>query len=327
MKAKTRNITSRFCNYQKDKKSLMDFWLDCRAASDVRRYPTIWRSRLLLTSRVWDHEKDTRILEEPSGKIVGLAMLWRRQATSPYIVLDCFVHPMDATDDLLLSMLQWGDQRVHDIAEEQKSSFPVYAFGFSQHNFPANIMEQHGYAPLAQNPDDQNVYFAKPLKSEIPNPVLPAGYRIRHLQSVDDLESYQALFGFSKVNPLHRRELLESDEYFHLVVVDPINEFAAYCECSACFAEWERTNQRIGWIDYIETRPEQQKKGLGRAILLAGLLQLQKTGADIAMLVTTNTNISAISMYKKTGFVDAEIKEYPSYQKQILYLKPGSLMA
>jgi ribosomal protein S18 acetylase RimI-like enzyme len=321
------NITCHCCDYQKDQKKLMDFWLDYRAGSDVRIYPTIWRIRLLLTSRVWDQEKDTQILENVSGKIVGFAMLWRRHPTSPYVVLDSFIHPTYTTDELLLALLQWGNQRAHEIAEGQKISLTVYANGFSQHNFPANLLKQFGYVPLPPNPDEHNVYFAKPLQSEIPLPALPVGYKIHHLQSIYELESYQALYGFSKVNPLHQKELIESDEYFHLVVVNPSREFVAYCECSVCYAEWERTNKRIGWIDYIETRPEEQKKGLGRAILQAGLLQLQKLGADIAMLITTNTNISAISLYKKTGFEDAVIKEYPSYQKQILYSKPSFFMA
>ena len=311
------NVTSRFCDYQKDQKRLIDFWMDYRAALDVRMYPTIWRIRLLLTSRVWEQEKDTQIWENESGQIIGFAMLWRRQPTSSYIVLESFVHPIFTTDELLLTILQWGDHRANDIAEEQKISLTVYATGFSQHGSSANLLKQYGYVLLPPNPDEYNVYFAKPLQNEIPIPLLSAGYRIRHLQDLDDLESYQALYGFSKVNPLHQKELIESDEYCHLIVVNPDGKFVAYCECSVCHAEWERTNQRIGWIDYIETRPEQQKKGLGRVALAAGLMQLQEWGAETAMLITINTNIPAMNLYNKTGFDRVEILEYPSYQKQI----------
>lgn len=315
------NSTSRFCDYQKDKKRLMEFWLDYRTVSDVRLYPTIWRIRLLLTSRVWEQEKDTQIWENESGQIIGFAMLWRRQPTSSHIVLDSFIHPKFANDDLLSAILNWGDHRANDIAETQKIALTIYATGFSQHNFSASLLNQHDYTLLPSNPDEHNVYFSKPLQSEIPSPVLPAGYRIRQLQDVDDLESYQALYGFSKVNPQHQEELIQSDEYCHLVVVNPSGDFVAYCECSVSYAEWERTNHKIGWIDYIETTPEQQKKGSGKAILLAGLFHLQKLGAEIAMLVTINTNIPAVSLYNKTGFDKVEILEYPSYQKQIAILK------
>lgn len=321
------NITSRSCDYRKDQQRLMDFWLDYRTTSDVRAYPTIWRIRLLLTSRVWDQERDTQIWENELGQIIGFAMLWSRQTVSSYIVLDAFAHPRFAGNGLLSTILNWGDLRVNEIVKEQETALTVYVTGFSRYDFSASLMKRHGYTLFPPNPDEHNVYFAKSLQNRISLPTVPLGYKIRKLQGIDDLEAYQALYGFSKVNPLHQQELIESDEYCHLVVMNPDGEFVAYCECSICYAEWERTNQRIGWIDYVETKPEQQKKGLGQGILTAGLLQLQELGADIAMLVTINTNIPAVNLYNKTGFESVEIQEYPSYEKRIDFPTRGSLMA
>jgi mycothiol synthase len=314
-----KTISSRPCDYHKDQQRLIDFWLDYRAASDVRMYPTIWRIRLLLTSRVWKQEKDTQIWENELGQIIGFAMLWSRQPISSYIVLDNFVHPKFATDELFSAILKWGDLRANDITKGQEAALTVYVTGFSRYDFSARLLKQYGYTLLPPNPDGHNIYFAKPLQNRISLPPVPLGYKIRKLQGTDDLESYQALYGFSKVNPLHQIELIESKEYCHLAMVNPEGEFVAYCECSVCYAEWERTNQRIGWIDYVETKPEQQKKGLGRAILAAGLLELQKLGADTAMLVTINTNVPAVNLYDKTGFESVELIEYPSYEKQISF--------
>ena len=312
-----KNISSRSCDYHKDLKRLMDFWLDYRAAFDIRMYPTIWRIRLLLTSRVWNQERNTQIWENESGQIIGFAMLWSRQPASSYIVFDSFIHPKFASNELLSAILNWGDLRVNEIVKEQETPLSVYITGFSQYDFSENILKQRDYISLPPNPDEHNVYFGKPLQNEIPLPTVPTGYEIRKLQGTDDLQAYQALYGFSKVNPLHQKELMESKEYCHLVMVNPDGEFVAYCECSACCAEWERSNQKIGWLDYIETKPEQRQKGFGRAILLAGLLQLQEMGADIAMLVTINTNAPAVTLYNKIGFEIVAIKEYPSYKKQL----------
>lgn len=311
------NITSRSCDYHKDKKRLIDFWLDYRAAFDVRMYPTIWRIRLLLTSRVWNQERDTRIWENESGQIVGFVMLWSRQPISSYIVFDSFTHPEFANNELLSAMLNWGDLRVNEIAKEQETPLTVYVTGYSQYDISDNILKKCGYTFLPPNPDEHNVYFGKPLQNGISSPTIPTGYKIRMLQGTDDLEAYQALYGFSKVAPLHQKELIESKEYCHLVMVSPAGEFVAYCECSVCYAEWERSHQRIGWIDYVETKPDQQQKGFGRAILTAGLLHLKEMGADSAMLVTINTNTPAVTLYNKTGFESVPIKEFPSYEKQI----------
>src|SRR5215216_532347 len=136
------NITSHSCDYQKDQKRLMNFWLDYRAASDVRAYPTIWRIRLLLTSRVWNQEKDTQIWENESDQIIGFAMLWSRQPVSSYLVLDTFTHPEFASNVLLSAILNWGDLRVNEIAKEQETVSTVYVTGFSQYDFSASILQQ-----------------------------------------------------------------------------------------------------------------------------------------------------------------------------------------
>jgi hypothetical protein len=101
-------LISRPCEYPKDIGPLIEFLIKFRAP-DVRMCPTVWRVRLLLTSRVWDPKNDTRIWETGSGQIIGFEMLWRRQPNSQYIVLDCFVHPEFTTQKILLEMMVWGD--------------------------------------------------------------------------------------------------------------------------------------------------------------------------------------------------------------------------
>jgi ribosomal protein S18 acetylase RimI-like enzyme len=131
------------------------------------------------------------------------------------------------------------------------------------------------------------------------------------------LEAYRSTYSFAQVNPQHGLECFESDEYCHLVVVNPEGEFVAYCECSTFHAEWQDSSQRIGWIDYVETRPQHRRQGLGHAILLAGLARLRERGADTAMLVTISTNTPALGLYDRTGFERVDIAEPQTYQQHI----------
>ena len=147
--------------------------------------------------------------------------------------------------------------------------------------------------------------------------MLPKGYVIRPLQGKDELQAYQALFGFSTVDKQFEQVLLASDEYCHLVVVNPKGKLVSYCEFSICRQEWTQSGQRIGWIDYIGTAPQQQQRGLGRAILLASLKQMQTWGADTVMLVTINVNKPAVALYNSTGFVASDIQEPLWYTKQV----------
>jgi GNAT superfamily N-acetyltransferase len=310
-------LSSRSINYTKDLQRFIDFWIAYRVASDVRSYPTTWRLRLLLTSRVWNTEKDTRIWETAAGHITGMAMLWRRKPRSPYLVLENFVQPEFATEDLLSELLRWVDQWANEIAQEQGGALTVYAARFPQHEYSARRMRDFGYTLFTPNPEQGNVYFARALQEEILHPELPQGYRICQLRNEEDIAAYQAAYGFAKVNPHHLKELIESDEYRHLLVKDAENGIASYCECSICRAEWEASGQRIGWIDYVETVLEQQGKGLGQAILREGLWQLKEWGATVAMLVTTKTNLPAIRLYQKTGFNVNKIEKVPTYEKKI----------
>jgi mycothiol synthase len=311
------SFSSRTCDYLQDLEILMPFWLDWRAASDVRLYPTIWRIRLLLTSRVWDQVRDVRIWETESGQIVGFSMLWRRFSSSPYLALENYLRPLIPIDIILPEMLKWGAQRANEIAAEQNKSLKLYTSDYLQSSYSVKYLVQNGYSQLAPNPDEHNVYMERNLNNKITLPSLPPGYSIQQLRGLRDLESYQALYGFSYVNPLHRRELLESDEYCHLVVEGQRNNYLAYCECSINREEWKRTNQRIGWVDYIETKPDAQKRGFGKAVLFAGLSQLINLGAEIAMLVSVSTNTPALQLYKNASFVPVDVVEPPSYEKQI----------
>lgn len=310
------SITSRPCDYATDQGRLAGFWLDCRAVSDVRKYPTIWRTRLLLSSRVWNQEKDAQLWENQAKELVGFAMLWRRQAASPYVVLDYYLHPREANSELFSKILEWGDGRANQIAQEQGTELTSYIP--STLSFAIPILAKHGYRLAPPSPVDYDVYFSKSILGDIPRPILPEGYHIRQLQNVDELQAYQALYGFAKVNPHHQQEAMESGQYFYFVVANPVGELVAYCECSIYYDEWKRTGQQIGWIDYVETKSNEQKKGLGQAVLNTGLLHLQKLGANTAMLITINSNTPAVGLYHKTGFSRIEIKDQFIYQKQIL---------
>ena len=311
------NLVSRPCNYLEDQEQISQLLVSYRLATSLCTYPTVWRLRLLLSSRVWDAAQDARIWENKAGQVIGLAMLWRRQPASPYLVLDRFLHPAYGNDFLVETMLAWGDRRAHDIVDPQKIDLAVYASGFAPGLGWRDPLESFGYKPVVPEPLDQNVYFSRSLGNDLPEPILPPGYSIHPLRGPEELEAYRSISSFAAVNPQHQRELLESDEYSFLIVVNPQGALVAYCEHSICRAEWQGNKPRIGWIDYIETRAEEQGRGLGRAVLYAGLARLREWGADTVMLVTVSGNSPAISLYSRTGFVQVSVPEAPRYEKHI----------
>jgi mycothiol synthase len=310
------NIFVRPCEYAGDIERIIALLLNYRTAANLHdTYPHPWRLRLLLSSRVWDPAQDSRIWEDANGRPAAFAMLWRRRPTSPYLALERFVDPADVTDDLVAATLQWAAQRAQTIAQELGEPLTVYASRLATAVYPNDQLETYGFTPLPPDPDAQGVYFARSLADDIPQPALPLGYLIRPLQSAAELAAYGELYDFTAVNPHHRQEMFNSDEYGHLVVVADRGQFVAYCEYAFCRAEWVQSGRRRGWIEYIGVRPEKRRQGLGRAALLAGLRQLQTAGAETALLGTNTANKSAVNLYETTGFTRLATLEMPAYQR------------
>lgn len=309
-------MIDRPCVYEADHAQLADLITAYRRAADVRLYPTLWRVRLLLTSRVWEPALDTRVWHDATGRLIGLAFLWRRHVASAYVVLERFVRPNHTAPELAAAMLEWGEARAHALAASMNTPLNLYAPTLDPTVWTDEDLTAHGFARVPSDPIEHDVYFARALIN-VPSPSLPAGYTVRQLRGMEEWEAYQAVYGFAAVNPQHQRELLASDEYQHWVVADAAGAFAAYCEVSICRAEWDNGAERMGWIDYVGTRPEHQRLGLGRAALVAGLAQLTAWGAHTALLVTISTNVPAVGLYHATGFEPLALTEMPSYEKLI----------
>lgn len=307
-------FSGRPCVYDKDQAPLVDLLLAHRLVVGVEHYPTTWRFRLLLTSRVWDPLKDTRVWEDKAGGLSGFAMLWRRSQESPYLALERLVHPDRSCSELMAEELCWGVDRAREIAEAQHLQIMLYTQALADED----VLKSQGFEPNPPDPQEHTAYYSCSLQKPLPKISLPPGYIMRQLTTADKIASYQELYDFSVVDPEHLREMLVSDEYSFLVVEDARSQFQAYCESSICRKEWDLSGRRIGWIDYIGTRPEQRGKGLGRAVLLEGLKILQEWGAEDARLVTISSNIPAVRLYESTGFVEEKAMEGISYKKVIV---------
>jgi len=70
--------------------------------------------------------------------------------------------------------------------------------------------------------------------------------------------------------------------------------------CGSIQALWERRG--VAAIQNIGIRPEQQNRGLGRALLLHLLLTLQRSGYGRVLLEVTASNMPALRLYQGLGF-------------------------
>lgn len=290
----------------KDLEQVLDLLLAYRLATSVKTYPTIWRLRLLLSSRVWDPERDTSVWFSHSGRLIAFGMIWRRHYEDVNLVLEYFLHPEFCSASLIRRVLEWGKQRAREIAKDWRKAVGLYAGEPALKVVPPVDFYGMGFSAVEVNPERRTVFFGRSLDDSLPEPSLPPGYTIRSLKSPDELDQYERLYGFTDVSADFRQVQLSSDEYTQSVVSNPEGEFVAYCEHSVTRAEWERGSERVGWIDYVGTQEEEQGKGLGEAVLLEALRRLRNQGAEEAMLVTISDNLPALRLYQKAGFGPVE---------------------
>ncbi len=160
--------------------------------------------------------------------------------------------------------------------------------------------------------DDDMYSLERPLKEEIPPPVLPEGFEVRHPEPHEQgervdihlevwnpsrftLESYLNL----RSAPVYRPDL-------DLVTVTPEGRFASYC------IVWYDPLNQVGEFEPVGTRKAWERKGLGKAVLLEGFRRLQKLGAKKAVVYCYENNLV---FYQSAGF--KEFNQWLGFSKPL----------
>jgi mycothiol synthase len=157
------------------------------------------------------------------------------------------------------------------------------------------------------------------LRSALPAPELPPGYRLRAFEPGADDEPWLEVNGKAFVDhpeqgswtldDLHHRM---AEDWFDptgfLVLVGPDGAMAGFHWTkvhggSAPSAEGTpHGHEPIGEVYVVGVSPDHQGRGLGRALTVAGLRHLRSLGLSQAMLYVDADNTSAVRTYTRLGF-------------------------
>lgn len=281
-----------------DRKRVIELLLSYRLAGYVARYPTVWRFQLLLDSRVWDIKRDVQLWEDEQGKLIACALLWKRRPEDTYYALERILHPDATGTSLSTSVLDWALARTTAESAEKHMKISLAVLPREQNcTQDQYLLESKGFS---RHTEGYNIYMTMPLTHPTTPPRLPHGFQLQPLAE-EDLDLYQATYGFTAVNDEHRRALLDNPEYQHFVIKAPDGTMAAYLECSFSRDEWSRDQLRVGWIDYVQTQPGFERQGLAQALMIQGFEHLRTHGATCAMLITRHDNEPGQALFKKVG--------------------------
>jgi ribosomal protein S18 acetylase RimI-like enzyme len=222
----------------------------------------------------------------------------------PYRNLYWFIRPGHTTAELEDAISAFGghEVRAFNLARGEAGTLDTLC----RDNDAARVafLERHDFA----RQDKGTHLMLRPLADPIPDPVLPPGFTVRAVAGEPEVEAYVALhraaFGTENMTVAHRLVVMRDADYRaagDLVAVAPDSTLAAFCVCQIHPAENAAAGQRWGWTDPVGTRPAYQRRGLGRALLLAGMRYLRAQGMATATLFALSTN-PAVRLYEAVGY-------------------------
>jgi ribosomal protein S18 acetylase RimI-like enzyme len=153
----------------------------------------------------------------------------------------------------------------------------------------------------------------RPMSLPVPDVPVAKGFTVRALGNVEELtartlvswkafhpdepaEHYKGWEWYRNLQraPLYRRDL-------DIVAVAPEGDFASFCTV------WFDDVTRTGAFEPVGTAPEHQRRGLGKAVMCAGLRQLNRLGATMAYVGSYET--AAHALYASVGFTEYDLLE------------------
>lgn len=291
------NPKSRPYSGQKDLQSMLDLLLTVRPPDRLADFPSPGDLReILALSQVRDN---TRLWFDAGDRAVGFALV------DLYHNLRFEIDRQGAYPGIDSEMVAWGVACVRQSVQARGEPLTLDASCRGDDVERRRLLERHGFVLQ----DVRTLHLVRPLHAPIPRPRVPAGFAIRHVageQEVGDLVAlHRAAFGTEHMTVEERRAMMRVPEYepeLDLVAVAPDGRLAAYCLCSISREENERTGRNEGYTDPVATHPDFRRRGLARALLLAGLQVLKQRGMDMAVLGTSSENVAMLHTAQAAGF-------------------------
>jgi len=269
-----------------------------RPAERITDYPGIVDLREMLGRS--EMRTNTRLWEDADGQFVGFAILY-----VTYNKLLFEVAPQVAGGDVEAQMIAWGVERVQQVGQERSDPITLEVSCRDDNTERIALLERHGF--VAQ--ETRTLHMIRSLDEPIPEPQVPEGLVVRHVEGEHEVEPlvalHRAAFGSENITVEDRLSWMRVPGYdpeLDLIAVAPDGTFAAYCMCSISEEENACTGRNEGYTDPVATHPAFRRQGLARVLLLTGFQLLKQRGVETAVLSTWGENTAMQQTAKSVGF-------------------------
>lgn len=200
------------------------------------------------------------------------------------------IHPHFRTPELIEEMIALAEERLG--TTDKDGNQKVWVYVESQDQIQVEILHRRGFHRV-DKPEVQEFQHRRSLDEDLPEIPAISGYTIRPLgDGLEFLERcYASGLGFHEDDIHTARDNRDHPEWYRHIQTAPLyrrdlDMIAATSDGSiASFCTlWFDDVSRTAYIEPVATVPAHQKKGLGKAVILAGLHRLQRMGCKVAFV-------------------------------------------
>ena len=218
------------------------------------------------------------------------------------------VHPGYRSEELLCEMLDFAEAKLS--MPKDNGLRELIAWVNADDALHKDLLTRRGYTRSKFKAEHMR---SRSMTQPVPDSVPPAGYTVRALGDESELparswlswkafhpdepdEKYQGWEWYKNVQrvPLYKRDL-------DIVAVASDGELAAFCTV------WFDDVTRTAVFEPVGTHPNHQKRGLGKAVMSAGLRRAQLLGASLATV--SSYSDGAHALYASMGFTEFDLLE------------------
>jgi ribosomal protein S18 acetylase RimI-like enzyme len=220
---------------------------------------------------------------------------------APWGAFDVFVQPELCDSTWAVEINTWMEEESAEVARKQGHT---YLQRLNVAETDKRLREYLCGRGFQHVPEDMLV-MCYSLERELPQAILPRGYALRRVREADTASRAAAQHAaFQSDTPW--QDYLQKYRHFVGSLGYPQGcDWVAIApdECVASFCiVWPDPVSRIGQIEPVGTHPALQRKGLGKAVILAGMRHLQSLGMLSARICVLADNLAAFALYESVGF-------------------------
>jgi len=219
----------------------------------------------------------------------------------PWGAFDVFVQPELCDSAWAIDVNIWMEEKSVEMARKQGHT----------HLLRMNVAErdkrlrEHLYGRGFQHVPEDMLAMRCSLERELPQPILPKGYTLRPVEETNAVSRAAAQHAaFQSSTPW--QDYLQKYSHFMASLGYPTGCDWAVIAPDGCVAAfcivWSDAVSRIGQIEPVGTHPDFQRKGLGRAVMSAGMRHLQSLGMRSVRICVLADNPTAFKLYESVGF-------------------------